>query len=361
MTLLGAQAGGRKTMANKKSAARKSKKRANKQRSKKSNTMRMAQPNAGAGKLMRQICSITDPFCNAAVGSKYPDAAALKTLPWDVEYFIDLNANASGQAALFLGPDPAWAYTFAQTYSSGTIVATTQPGYALPAWSNWSSVTGVLWRCVSFGVEIQSQSSAMNNSGSMGILAIPAAAGQYTLVGTDFSASTYATNVRESCSSNQKLAGISNSDAVISKTFKANNTPTANVFYSGGNDILVAYIAGAEPSKGSIRCRLVYHYELTFSSGSVFNQIATPAALENTTAQTGSNFVKRAVDQVVVGGAKEVERRVMNAASSFGTMLIRNAAGAVGGAIGGYFGGPGGASAGYGIGNGAMGMIMDVD
>lgn len=307
-----------------------------------------------ANKLVHAICAITDPFCHGAEGSKYPDSASIKTLTWDSEYYGTASTDATGRAAIIIGADPASQYSIVSTWSGATMtIATSTAPSTAPSWSAWSGVTGVSYRVVSLGVELRCISSAMTNQGSIGIAVLPSTVADMTTIGIDLDSMNFASNVRVSANSGQSLAAISYNDGITSKVMKATSAAPVNRVTSYGNDTMFAYIVGGPASTAAIQVRIVAHYELAFSSSTVFNTLATPSALENGTVQTGSNFVKKALDQVVVGGAKEVERRVHNTATHFGGMLVRMGASA----IGGYFGGPAGAIAA----GGAAGMIMDVD
>jgi len=304
--------------------------------------------------LMRQVCSITDPFCNAAIGSKYPDSSSLKTLAWSSRQFVTITTDASGRGAVFFGVDPGYAVASVATWTGATMaVLTLNAPTAIAGWSNWAAVTGVQYRNVSYGVQARSILPMMTNQGSLGILAIPASSSAISTIGIDMDATNYSANLRGSMNDSRGLVALSNSDGVNSKMFKYASSPGANSFNSVGNDILVVYITGGPASTASVQVEIASHYELTFASNTVFNTIATPSAIENDTVQTGSNYVKRTVDQVMVGGAKEVERRVMGAAEVFGRFLVRKAAGAIGSYIGGPVGGKAASS--------AAGMIMDVD
>jgi hypothetical protein len=317
---------------------------------------------SGGGSLMRQICSLSDPFCKASQGAKYPDTTSLKTIVWDVEQFITLTTDASGRAGAVFGSDPgsnystvnSWATTTMQINSSGT------PS-AFANWTNWGSVNGVQWRCVSYGVQARSIMSAMNNQGSIGIAAVPATSGTLSTLTLDLDSANFSANTRISASMGQELSAVARTDGTVSKQFKTPAAAGGNTATSYGNDVLIVYIVGGPASQASVQIRIVAHYELTFGSSTVFNQIATPGAQDSVPAKAGADFVQRTVDQVIVGGSKEVERRVSGAASSFGAYLARTAMGAVGGLIGGYIGGPTGASVGSAIGSHSMGMIMDVD
>jgi len=193
----------------------------------------------------------------------------------------------------------------------------------------------------------------MTNQGSFGVAVNPAGVGQIGTTGLDLDSTNFATNLRTSASMGMPITAIAHDDGVTARVFKFTATIAANSQASFGFDNLIVYMRGGPATTASLQLRIVAHYELVFSSNSVFNQVATPSAVENTGVTSGSNFVKRTMDQVIVGGTKEFEKRVMNTAELFGRFAVRSAATAVGA----YFGGPAGAAVGYSM----SGAIMDYD
>ena len=120
----------------------------------------------------RAICAITDPFCNASDGSKWPDQASGRTLAWRMEYFANISTNADGHGAVIFSPDPKTGYSAAATWT-GQVINSINPTVTYPGWSNFAAATGVQYRVVSFGVEARSILPAMSNQGSLGIINLP--------------------------------------------------------------------------------------------------------------------------------------------------------------------------------------------
>lgn len=284
----------------------------------------------GNMRVAKTICSLTDPFCKAAVGSKYPDVGSLKTLAWDMESYVNIITDASGRGAYFFSPEPGSGFAPATAFSGVTnIITNTTPAAAYPGWSNWNTATGINWRCVSFGIQVSSTLSAMSNQGIIGVVAIPATGTSLPTANTDLDSNNFALNKRVSCSQNIPLSAISYNDGFISKEFKISGAGLANVISSMGNDVLVAYIVGGPATQAAVQVKVVGHYELTFGSGTVFNTIATPMAVHNDAVASGVNHVQRTVEQVIVGGVQEVEKQVEDAALSFAKYVVSSAPSAV--------------------------------
>jgi hypothetical protein len=314
-----------------------------------------------ASGLVRAICTITDPFCNSALGSKYPDTGSTRTLAWTVDTWATVTTDAYGRGAIFLGSDPEnfssaatgfLATTGAQiNLSSVPITAPNYNTFILPG-------TATEWRLVSKGLQVRSIMSMMNNQGSIGIIAIPFSPGSISFGGSspiDLDATNYADNQRISANSGKELSAIAFQDGVTSKIFQQSvisSLGTSQVS-SGGTEVLVAYITGGPASTAAIQVRMVAHYELAFAAGTLYNQLATPMAVDNPIAQKGQSFVQRILGRVTIGGTAEVERKVMGAAENFARNLVRGAGAMLGNAIGGPILGYAGSS--------AAGMIMDID
>lgn len=303
--------------------------------------------------LSKAICSITDPFCPGAVGSKIPDAAASKSLAWDAETWLDVTTDAQGRAGVFFGPDPANYSCAVTSWISPTnmAVAATSGTVSMPGFAVFSS-TSYTYRVVSYGIQIRSVLSSMNNQGSLGIAVIPTDP-DVVSTNVDFGAANLFSHNERGSMKDKMLTGIAGHDAVVQRTFKITSAPGANAMGSWGSEILAAYVTGGPASTVAMQIKVVYHFELVFPASTGLNAFASPTAQSNDTVLAGSNFVSKALGGVIKGGSEEVERRSMNAATAFGRYLARIGAGAVGG----YFAGPSGALAGY---QGA-GMIMDVD
>lgn len=186
---------------------------------------------------------------------------------------------------------------------------------------------------------------------------IPANATDFTVALLDLNSTQYNGNVRTSMNDPRGLIAVARNDGNIARMFKKAYTGVANTINQNGWDLPVVYVVGGPANVAVAQIKVVVNYELTFSSNSFFNTLASPAAVENTAVQTGSNYVQRHTDAIIVGGTKELEKQTMSLATRFGGFLVRGALGA----IGTYLGGPSGGAAAAGIGGAGYDMIMDVD
>ncbi len=309
-------------------------------------------------RLTHDICAITDPFCVAAMGAKYPDTGNTRTLSLQSKGFVALMNGVGGNAAVVFPMDPTSSIRYAASGNPSAFASWT----AFAAYSGVSGLpSGFRYRIVSWGLTVKSTLSMMDNSGTLGVLSIPGGPSTVDITSIDTTSTAWASNVRIPMNDTRGLTAIGRSDGNISTLYTAptgNVSPTSTTAVSAGNNVLVVYSIGNGKTGDEVVGEITYviNWELMFPLNSTYNLIATPAAVQNDALQEGSNFVKSATAEVFRGGVEEAKRMTHNAAMNFGARILRTAVNGIGGLVGGYLAGPSGAA----IGSHA-GMIMDVD
>lgn len=277
---------------------------------------------SGIPSVVKAVCSITDPFCTAAVGSKYPDSGSSRTLAMQARGFTLLTTDSSGRAAAVFTPTPANGYGKAATFSGATNTVATwgsMNDYAGPT----SIGTSFNWRVVSLGVRATSILPATSNSGSVGVINIPAG-DVLPSVAIDLDSMAYASNLRVPCNDPAGITAVARNDGVASKLYRDEGvTSSSTTFYSLGNEVLVVYVVGGPATTAAVNIQYVVNYELTFDLSSVMNRVATPAALENTLVQTAANAVYSSVQPAVRGGMDLLTRMFHARATTFLSRLTR--------------------------------------
>lgn len=304
-------------------------------------------PTVAAG-LVKATCAITDPFCPAAMGAKYPDSGSSRTMTLQSRGFVTLTTDANGNAAVALGASTSDAYVIGSVFNNSNGGVTT---WASPTGNQYSGLSGLpsnhKWRIVTFGVRARGLLSPMDASGSMGIIMVPASPVTSTLVGFGLDSQMFTQNLRTNMSDVGGLTAVSRGDGISSHLYNDSAVAsTATAATSYGWDVPVVYVRGSKASSSALEVEYVLNWEIMFPFGTTYNLFATPAANDNTTLQMASNAVKTAMRPVIKGGVDKLSMVVHQKASNFFGRLLHAGASALGGAIGGALGGPGGALAG---------------
>lgn len=129
----------------------------------------------GEHALVEEVCSITNPFCEASRGSKWPDESSGQTLAVPVRQRYYLTTDANGRGGILFNP------TYALGVAQGTMANAN-------AWT-WTLATGnyplstyapvfpetEAYRVVSGGVKITAVTSQMTSSGIINVIELPPA------------------------------------------------------------------------------------------------------------------------------------------------------------------------------------------
>lgn len=121
------------------------------------------------------VCAFTDPFCDHAIGAKWPDGARNRSITKTTRVLINLYANANGNACtLFL---PAYNYFYANgVHVSGTLYDfSTAPMFTA---GNSSTEKG-FFRIVSWGFKLHNTATPLTSSGTVSIRSLQWLDGDY--------------------------------------------------------------------------------------------------------------------------------------------------------------------------------------
>lgn len=296
---------------------------------------------------MKSICSLTDPFCVASVGSKWPDYSAAPTLPIRVDMVYTISTNASGTASSTV--IPTFPYGILPATVAGTTATTAASFNDFDAGLTTYFATNVSnYRVVSFGVEVIPIVATMTNQGYFIVAETPAM--RYT--GTTYtSPSLTYPNVYAGNLVGEKVAFISRPQGPDANTMISANSAAGST--SCGWSGVTISVSGAQASSAVLMVRVRANLEYESVNNNVFGMSGTPSK-SNTALLDLSSRVRERMTPIIKGGAEVVEKKVMGWAAD---ALTR----AVGTGIGWLLGGPAGGQAGGAIAGAATHMIMDVD
>jgi len=295
-----------------------------------------ALPKPNIAKLVRKVCSITDPFCSAASGSKYFDDTGVKTTPYSAHSQSVATTNSTGEYCILVVP--GYSYQASIGTSLGGSCSFTTLTQVIPFSFNASN-----YRIVSYGLRIKNITAPLNSSGVVRIRGIGSSRG--VDLGTvnsnlyhDFYEDVPLQNCTDLC-----VVGRRSSEAHHFFNAPGTTNPSAvpTDWVSNGWAPLLVSVIGAPASTAILQIEFFFNYELTWPDGDSMNLMTTPSPPSNTLLTTASSQVQQSIGNVFTRGIKEVEN-----------VVVKYAAKAIGSAVGSYFG-PAGAAAG-----GSMAALM---
>jgi hypothetical protein len=234
------------------------------------------------------VCAVTDPFCPAALGSKWPDGNNNRTLSVPAHGRAVLSCDVNGNACILILPG----YTY--QYATATVAGST-PTYAVLG-SFAAVVTGAQqYRIVSWGVRMRSLATPMTASGMVRIRVANILSGQ-NIVANPIDTVGY--NVEDSW--DQSLASTDDVTYVGRRTSELspfndvtmanfNNTVSGWFMIPGtGPAVLSPYlpvqisVTGGPASTSALDLEFYFHYEVTFNATSQLEQLLTKPIPANT-------------------------------------------------------------------------------
>lgn len=280
--------------------------------------------------LVHQVCGLTDPFCEHAVGAKIPDNSSARTLAYTFKVQRIITTNASGNALAVFFPD--WNQF---CFGIGTESTTTPGAWTLPPRGYLPIFTGASqYRVVSAGFTARRISNNMTTSGTFDARLSNMIESETELSG-EVDALSFNGQPSFTCAlQDVKDWGVvcQRSDMPQEKFYvQDTNHPLWTV-----NSLLPAWVVvnGGPASTGVLQLEATINLEFTFGPLSNLSMAATrppPASpvIENAVARvtsTAPSFFSKTVDKY---GDRIVDIATLAIGSYFGP-----AAGAASGAVG---------------------------
>lgn len=295
--------------------------------------------------LVKRVCSISNPFCDAAIGSKWHDDAANKTMPYAARALSTIQSNASGVGATLMLPS----FTYGVAIPASVVGSTSD--YTLQAAVIPFTFTPSAYRIVSWGFTLKNLTAPLYSSGMVRIRGLSNINGSsLTSVNSALFNDFHYDIPLQDC---HEVAIIGRRLNETHHFFRApsDTTPTQNVadWVAPGWCPILVHVTGVPVSQDILQVEYFINYELTWDDGSSMALMTTPSPPSNPLVSTASSKVTQAVGNVFIKGMQQVENAVVKAATTY-----------VGGLIGGFLGGPPGAIAGRGVGY-AITDAMEVD
>lgn len=313
---------------------------------KKSNRPR-GSPSSGSAastQLVRAVCALTDPFCEASRGVRFPDYTSQPTVPFHVEDVFTIVSDSNGVKGVVVFPG------FPYPVLNGTIASGTWTGTT--AYNTYSNITTTFannnvykFRCVNFGVHIVPIAASTANSGfimAQELTEMPAVSSTLS------SPTTSGGKCALMSAKSGGMTWVSQPAGPGAMNFETVGTTTSTPSNTQDWTSLFIQVSGAPASTSMFAVRIVANFELVMDPQNAVNSIAvsTPPSPLLTSA---AGSVRSSVGSFLAGGAEEFRKRIHGAA----TKILYRAGGA---AVGALFGGAPGAVMGS-----QIPSIIDVD
>jgi hypothetical protein len=271
---------------------------------------------AALARIARQVCGITDPFCNAAAGAKYPDDSSLRTLSWSYHNRATIASNASGFGGCLLLPSLAYVPLVNSTAVAGNGDITLDVGSALPGLLSDINV----FRIVSCGYKIRAVIAPLYQSGMVHIRALSqeSTTGIGVVNGYSYAASQ-ALDVRlQDC----KEVTIFNphTSAPPTNFYSSGGVTPSNVITTwspSGFSPISVLITGAPASQVVLEVEYFVHYELMFNDVSQMTLLATPPPPANALVTSAANHITSRLTAIMATGAAAAGKEIERAAIKF--------------------------------------------
>lgn len=255
------------------------------------------------------VCSITDPFCEHAIASKYSDLANTKSLPFAYHGRLVLTCDAGGYAAAAMLPVYnylPWCYATSFTGSTATFSLTN------PLIANTLPVAGAC-RMVSMGVKLRSIVAPLNASGMVRIRGF---ASQDTSGLNSVDINTYNCDFyediplnacKETCVILKRLDPTAKNFVDPADITPTNNPNTVNV--PGFGFVLIA-VGGGPPGFTVLDIEVFCHWEVTLSDNNQLSQLMTSPPPYNPHLSNAVDAVSSTSKNVFLAGAEMVGKYI---------------------------------------------------
>ncbi len=290
----------------------------------------------GAMAMAHRACALTNPFCPAAVGAKWPDNSYSKSVPFSItnnQNYIQTNSSGIG-GALYSGG--LYSYSVAATVTGSVINWT---AFGLP----YANPNVVRYRTNSWGLRLSCAGPLQTTQGYVRIRA--------------YSPETYAmfaaTDIRDimaDWSYDIPLVRLISKDFHIfpqplgqqAHDYHVLEDSTIATGTNVGWQVISVGVDGALANSATVNVSYFGNFECVYADGTATQLFATPAPPDNPVLRTGSNNLLKDIGNFIEAGADKIDKIVQSKALKY-----------FAGAAGAYMGGPQVGAAAFTIADGA--------
>lgn len=243
------------------------------------------------GRLVENICALSDPFCPAAKGSRWPDGTTEPTLgyQWQVAYTIDTGAAGYGFSCIY--PGAQYGYTSGTGAANAVVVSAT--------WTTFGAALGTFmgnastYRLVSCGVEITPNTSMSSSNGTIYVSDYATGA----VLGTTV------TMPNLMLGSEMKTLSMKSSDSLIWHSRPLGAAARNFTAADANNDetlpwtrCAIQVAAGPASATAVVTVRVVLNYELMIAPGNALTQAMPASTPPNAPLQDAAGSIASTLD-----------------------------------------------------------------
>jgi hypothetical protein len=259
----------------------------------------------------RRVCSITNPFCPEAKGSKWPDGTLGSTLTEQVRANYTLACDGTNKNALMM-ISPALLFGYMVCASTSSTVCTTPAFWTALSTSTLYGTYGNEFRVVSAGVIIRNTGSSVNSQGiiTLGVAPVPGLSTAYTL-----GSENYSETLIRAIAPGLELSHVFAPLGAGARNFVPatnNNGPGATYDWSS----LWIELSGGAGATTTVNVEYFVNIEFTVGGHAALAKLAQSNPPSVPIAVQASSTISSKIGTFIEGGVSEVEDMFMKAASS---------------------------------------------
>lgn len=274
--------------------------------------------------MVERVCSVLDPFCEAARGSKVMDGGHTRTIPYTFHYRQVLSTTASGAATSLWLPGFGLNPNMGGTLSSGSIY--TFSG-AIPTVTMLTNTGVGSVRMVSAGVIIKRISAPLYASGMLRIRAFGNTNG-VSFASMDLGTYSCTRSLDIPFQDCSELAVVLNkfnpmkADALINPLDYLGSAGAVNDYTGTGFEQLSIFLEGGPASVSALDLEYFMHFEIVLDDGNSLQLLATPTAPYNPVVKAAVEELQSTATSLFKTGVKAAGNYMVKAAAKALTRAI---------------------------------------
>lgn len=272
------------------------------------------QPNPPPAHHVNSICSLNDPFCDHAIGAKYFDSTASRSLAHKVQQYYYITTNASGSAANLILPN----YINLWPQVPSTITGT-NCDYASPATPN-QPIGGEIgqYRIVSFGLRLKCIAAPLYASGIVNIRYLSSQSGA-SYASVDGTTNRFDTQLNIPLQDCKDVVLLGRRCNATSTFYTAPTTTLASgafpqTWVGNGWDTIHIFVSGAPVSSNVLAVEFMVHYESVPDDSNAIGALMTPAKVANPLITEASQAISSTAKSIFTAGIGAASNYVKKAA-----------------------------------------------